>query len=166
MEKEENIPSTRKINIVSREQNTGNLSIKKLLNPTKNKTEQKNIEVKTTTFSQEELMDKWRKYAYSLKMKDLDLYSTLNAQDPILRDNFRIELSIYNTAQEADINNKKPELLGYLRKQLNNTLLDLDLVIDKSNAAKGVFTEKDKYQKLVEKNPKVDELRKKFGLSF
>ena len=56
--------------------------------------------------------------------------------------------------------------MGYLRNQLNNTLIDLDLVINKSSAAKGIYTEKDKYKKLVEKNPKVDELRKKFGLSF
>lgn len=101
-----------------------------------------------------------------MKIKDLDLYSTLNANPPILKENYRIELSIYNAAQETDINNKKPELLGYLRKQLNNTLIDLDLVINKANAEKGVYTEKDKYKKLVEKNPKVDELRKKFGLSF
>lgn len=101
-----------------------------------------------------------------MKIKDLDLYSTLNANPPILKDNNRIELSIYNAAQEADINNKKPELLGYLRKQLNNTLIDLDLVINKASAEKGVYTEKDKYKRLIEKNPKIDELRKKFGLSF
>jgi DNA polymerase III subunit gamma/tau len=111
-------------------------------------------------------VDKWRKFAYSIKLKDLDLYSTLSANDPILRDNFRIELDIYNTTQESDINSKRKDLLRYLRKQLNNTILDLHLVIDKSKEPKGVFTEKDKYKKLVEKNPKVDELRKKFGLSF
>lgn len=111
-------------------------------------------------------MDKWRKFAYSIKLKDLDLYSTLSANDPILKDNFRIELSIYNTTQESDINSKRKDLLRYLRKQLNNTILDLHLVIDKSKEPTGVFTEKDKYKKLVEKNPKVDDLRKKFGLSF
>lgn len=90
----------------------------------------------------------------------------MSANNPILKNNFRVELSIYNTAQKADIDKRKPELLGYLRKQLNNTLLDLDLIIDKSNVPKGFFTEKDKYKKLLEKNPTVDKLRKKFGLSF
>ncbi len=152
--------------MVDREKDTGNLSIKKLLSPTKKKHTENNIEIKTTPFSQEELIEKWRKFSYSVKIKDLDLYSTLNANSPILKDNFRIELVIQNTTQETDINNKKPELLGYLRKQLNNTLLDLDLVINKSNVSKSFYTEKDKYKKLVEKNPKLDELRKKFGLSF
>ena len=152
--------------MVDREKDTGNLSIKKLLSPTKKKHTENNIEIKTTPFSQEELIEKWRKFSYSVKIKDLDLYSTLNANSPILKDNFRIELVIQNTTQETDINNKKPELLGYLRKQLNNMLLDLDLVINKSNVSKSFYTEKDKYKKLVEKNPKLDELRKKFGLSF
>lgn len=137
-----------------------------MLDPNQGKQEEVQLEVKTEPFTQEELVDKWRKFAYSIKMRDLDLYSTLSANDPILKDGWRIELPIYNSAQEADINNKKADLLGYLRKQLKNTVLDLDLVIDKSKAPKGVFTEKDKYKKLVEKNPKVDELRKKFGLSF
>ncbi len=152
--------------MVTKEKSTGNLSIKKLLNPTQKKKEENNIEVKTTPFSQEELTEKWRKFTYSLKIKDLDLYSTLNANPPILKDNYRIELSIYNAAQETDLNNKKPELLRYLRKQLKNTLIDLDLVINKAYADKIIYTEKDKYKRLIEKYPKVDELRKKFGLSF
>ena len=166
LENEKLIPTTRKINVVTREKTTSNLSLKNLLKVTPKQEKEIILEIKKEPFSQEELTDKWRKFAYSIKNKDLDLYSTLNANDPILKDNFRIELSIYNSAQEADINTKRPDLLAYLRKQLNNTVLDLDLVINKSNANKGLFTEKDKYKKLVEKNPNVDKLRKKFGLSF
>ena len=140
--------------------------MKKLLDPNQGKQEEVQVEVKTEPFTQDELTDKWRKFAYSIKMRDLDLYSTLSANDPILKNDWKIELLIYNSAQEADINNKRATLLKYLRKQLNNTLIDLFLIIDKSKTPKGVFTEKDKYQKLIEKNPKIDELRKKFGLSF
>ena len=140
--------------------------MKKLLDPNQGKEKEVQLEVITESFSQEELVEKWRKFAYSVKLKDLDLYSTLSANDPVLKNDWKIELPIYNSAQEADINNRKAELLSYLRKQLNNTILDLDLVIDNSKAPKGVFTEKDKYKKLVEKNPKIDALRKKFGLSF
>lgn len=166
MEKEESIPTTRKIKIIPRQPSQGGLSLKKLLDPNQGKEAEVIIEVKTEPFTQEELVDKWRKFAYSIKMRDLDLYSTLSTNDPILKDNWKIELSIYNSTQEADINNKRVDLLKYLRKQLNNTVLDLDLIIDKSKMPKGVFTEKDKYKKLVEKNPKIDQLRKKFGLSF
>ena len=71
--------------MVVRQKTTENLSIKKLLNPDQKKKEENKIEVKTTPFSEEELIEKWRKFAYSIKIKDLDLYSTLNANPPVLK---------------------------------------------------------------------------------
>ena len=77
-----------------------------------------------------------------------------------------VQLAIFNQAQAVDVNNKKVELLLYLRNQLNNTKIDLELVIDKEAETKGVYTIKDKYEKLVEINPAVDVFRKKFDLHF
>jgi len=143
------------------------LSLKDILNP---KTEQKintaYIEERTEPFSQDELSDKWRKFAYSVKLKDLDLYSTLTVNEPVLKEGFLVQLAIFNQAQAVDVNNKKVELLHYLRNQLNNTKIDLELVIDKEAETKGVYTIKDKYEKLVEINPAVDLFRKKFDLHF
>jgi len=143
------------------------LSLKDILNP---KTEQKIntafIEERTEPFSQDELSDKWRKFAYSVKLKDLDLYSTLTVNEPVLKEGFLVQLAIFNQAQAVDVNNKKVELLHYLRNQLNNTKIDLELVIDKEAETKGVYTIKDKYEKLVEINPAVDLFRKKFDLHF
>ena len=143
------------------------MSLKDILNP---KTEQKIntafIEERTEPFSQDELSDKWRKFAYSVKLKDLDLYSTLTVNEPVLKEGFLVQLAIFNQAQAVDVNNKKVELLHYLRNQLNNTKIDLELVIDKEADTKGVYTIKDKYEKLVEINPAVDLFRKKFDLHF
>lgn len=167
MAKEENIPATRKVNRVNRNQPSSSLSLKELLDPNKGQNKQEvKIKEQFEPFTEDELVDKWRKFAYSVKLKDLDLYSTLSSNDPKLKDNFRIELPIYNSAQEADINNRKAELLSYLRTQLKNTAIDLDLVIDKTKEPKGIFTDADKYKKMVEKNPKIEDLRKRFGLSF
>ena len=143
------------------------MSLKDILNP---KTEQKintaYIEERIEPFSQDELSDKWRKFAYSVKLKDLDLYSTLTVNEPVLKEGFLVQLAIFNQAQAVDVNNKKVELLHYLRNQLNNTKIDLELVIDKEAETKGVYTIKDKYEKLVEINPAVDLFRKKFDLHF
>lgn len=145
----------------------GKLSLKNLLNPQENKEAAAvNIVERFDEFSQDELDDRWRKFAYSVKLHDLDLYSTLTANKPTLKEGFIVELKIFNSAQEADVNNRKAELLAYLRKQLNNTAIDLEMVIDKEAESKGVYTIQDKYKKLVEKNPHVDTLRKKFDLNF
>jgi len=101
-----------------------------------------------------------------VKLRDLDLYSTLTVNEPVLKNDYLVQLAIFNQAQAVDINNKKAELLLYLRTQLNNSKIDLELIIDKDAETKGVYTVKDKYEKLVEKNPAVDLFRKKFDLHF
>lgn len=167
MQQETKLPSTRKINVVQRSKNSdSSLSLKTLLNPVIDPESEIQTEEKRTPFSQNELIDKWRKFAYSIKLQDLDLYSTLSSGEPTLKDDFKIEFTIHNTTQEADINNKKQELLTYLRKQFNNTVIDLTLLIDSSKEQVKAFTDKDKYKQLVEANPKVDDLRKRMGLHF
>lgn len=167
LKKEDVLPSTRKINVSNRPgQSNGNLSLKQLLNPTSQKEEVAVSQTGTTDFSQDELYDKWRKFAYSVKAIDLDLYSTLTVNKPRLKEGYIVEVTIFNSAQEADINARKAELLGYLRKQLNNSSIDLEMVIDKEAESKGVYTIQDKYKKLVEKNPDIEILRKKFDLNF
>jgi len=143
------------------------LSLKDILNPkTEDKVSDVHIEEKTESFSQDDLSDRWRKFAYSVKLKDLDLYSTLTVNEPVLKEGFLVQLVIFNQAQAVDVNNRKLELLNYLRSQLNNTKIDLELVIDKEAETKGVYTHKDKYKKLVEINPSVDVFRKRFDLQF
>lgn len=142
------------------------MSLKSLLNPVDNNETDIQTEEKRTPFSQDELIDKWRKFAYSVKLQDLDLYSTLSSGEPTLEDDFKVVFTLHNATQEADVNNKRQELLTYLRKQFNNTVIDLQLVIDNSKEQVKAFTDKDKYKQLVDGNPKVDELRKKMGLHF
>ena len=143
------------------------MSLKDILNPkTEDKVSDVYIEEKTESFSQDDLSDRWRKFAYSVKLKDLDLYSTLTVNEPVLKEGFLVQLVIFNQAQAVDVNNRKLELLNYLRSQLNNTKIDLELVIDKEAETKGVYTHKDKYKKLVEINPSVDVFRKRFDLQF
>jgi hypothetical protein len=168
LNKEDNIPTTRKISVVNKTSYVKeSLSLKDILNPkTKEKANAAYIEERTEPFSQDDLSDRWRKFAYSVKLKDLDLYSTLTVNEPVLKEGFLIQLAIFNQAQAVDVNNKKVELLNYLREQLNNTKIDLELVIDKEAETKGVYTIKDKYEKLVEINPAVDVFRKKFDLHF
>lgn len=142
------------------------MSLKSLLNPVDNNETDIQTEEKRTPFSQDELIDKWRKFAYSVKLQDLDLYSTLSSGEPTLEDDFKVVFTLHNATQEADVNNKRQELLTYLRKQFNNTVIDLQLVTDNSKEQVKAFTDKDKYKQLVDGNPKVDELRKKMGLHF
>ena len=84
-DKEISIPTTRKINLVEREQSTSNISIKTLLNPSPNKDKEVITEIKKEPFSQEELADKWRRFAYSIKNSILSLGLRYLVKTPLLK---------------------------------------------------------------------------------
>ena len=61
-------------------------------------------------------------------------------------------------------------MLNHLRKELRNAALELSIEITASNEgerdAVTYFSEKERYQKMVEKNPTLDELRKRLDLDL
>ncbi len=61
---------------------------------------------------------------------------------------------------------EKYDLLGYLRQNLKNYDVDLVIDVNETEVKKYAYTPIEKYQKLKEKNPLIDELRKHFDLDI
>lgn len=118
------------------------------------------------SFSQEQLTEVWMEYAYQIKKQDLDFFSTLSSFLPFINSEDNVEVTVHNSTQEADILKMKPELLTYVRKTIQNYDLDFEILVDKAEAKEIAVTPQEKYAKLVEKNPLLDDLRKKLDLGF
>lgn len=77
---------------------------------------------------------------------------------------------IVNDLQDEQLNSERADLLYFLRKNLQ--CADLELAIDKkkitegSEAPKVFLNDKEKYVKMAEKNPSLEELRKKLDLDL
>ena len=77
---------------------------------------------------------------------------------------------IVNELQDEQLNSERADLLYFLRKNLQ--CADLELAIDKkkitegSEAPKVFLNDKEKYVKMAEKNPSLEELRKKLDLDL
>jgi DNA polymerase-3 subunit gamma/tau len=56
--------------------------------------------------------------------------------------------------------------MTYLKKALNNYSLQLKVTVNEEAARQYAFTPEEKYQKLREKNPAIDLLRKTFDLDL
>lgn len=56
--------------------------------------------------------------------------------------------------------------MEYLRTNLNNHFISLKITVNEEVAKKFAFTPEEKYQKLREKNPAIDILRKTFDLDL
>jgi len=119
-----------------------------------------------SVFSQELLNLHWDEYAETLKLDFPHLYSMLKKHRPVLMEEFRIDFSIENRLLEEELNEKKGELLGYLRKELNNSKITLQTRISEADKNSRPYTDKEKFEKMAEKNPSLRKLKEDLDLEI
>ena len=61
---------------------------------------------------------------------------------------------------------EKKEIIDYIRKNLKNNDIYIELTVDEKIEEKLVYTEKDKYDLMKKKNPNLEKLRDYFNLSI
>lgn len=94
------------------------------------------------------------------------LASNLGADTPTLKDANTIHITLPNGTMKKEIEREQGDLIRYLRRQLNNYAISLEISVNETTAKKFAFTPEEKYQKLREKNPAIDLLRKEFDLEL
>lgn len=118
-------------------------------------------------FSQEILINRWNEYAELVKKQGkINLFTLLTANAPVLQPSFKIELAIENKIQENQLMHERIDLLNFLRKDLNNYQIELITKLVENTEKKRLYTSIDKYQHMLEKNPKLEEFKKRFNLDL
>jgi len=67
---------------------------------------------------------------------------------------------------KKEVEREQNDLMVYLRSKLNNHAINLKITVNEEAAKKYAFTPEEKYEKLREKNPAIDLLRKEFDLDL
>ena len=67
---------------------------------------------------------------------------------------------------KLELENEKKQLLIYLRENLKNNELYMEINVDESVQEKLVYTDKDKYELMKKKNPDIEILKDSFNLSI
>lgn len=120
----------------------------------------------TEAFTETEMLDYWFKYAQRLTDKGyMIMASLLRISDPKLEGS-KIIYELPNEGSKIDFDKEKPDLLGYLRGHLHNHELAIEVVVNESVKSKIAFTAQDKYNRLNEINPHLEELRRAFDLDL
>ncbi|MCA0153246.1 DNA polymerase III subunit gamma/tau [Winogradskyella vincentii] len=116
--------------------------------------------------NQEDLIKAWNEYTQSLHRKgEKILASIFEMEVPELKDT-AICLTYSNNTNKIELERAQYPLMAYLKKALKNYDLYLDISVNEEVAKKYAFTPKEKYEKLKEKNPNIEVLRKTFGLDI
>lgn len=114
-------------------------------------------------FTPEQLRAVWLQFAEQRKPYQMEYHMLLQEYDFI--DN-KVIVHLHNNFQESLLNTIKLDLLTYLRDALGNNSLQLGgefkTVIDDDR--KVLYTNREKFDHLMEKNPLIRELKDKFGL--
>ena len=108
----------------------------------------------------------WNKYAQRLGDKGYKIMeSLLLINDPVLNGT-NITLELPNQGSKIDFETEISGLLGYLKGHLHNHNITIEVIVNEKIATKQAFTTQEKYNRLSEKNPNLDLLRKTFDLDL
>jgi len=152
----------------------GTLSIKQVANGNQDGDEKKEIIEQVNgikdrpeqAFKQEDLEKAWVLYSESVMKGSPNLYSTLTKRKPQLKEDHLIVLKIDNKVQEKEIREKRADIHGFLRKELNNFKLRLETSIPESQEESKAYFPEEIYQKMAEKNPNIKKLKDQLDMEI
>lgn len=124
------------------------------------------VHLPTETFNETDMLLHWNKYAQRLGDKGYKIMeSLLLINDPVLIGT-TITLELPNQGSKIDFETEMNGLLGHLRGHLHNHNITIEVIVNEKVATKQAFTVQEKYNRLCEKNPNLDLLRKTFDLDL
>ncbi len=118
-------------------------------------------------FDSDSLLKHWNEYAEQIKNEGkINIFTIMTANPPVVLENFMIELLIENKIQEELLSAEKVDLLNFLRTRLQNFEIQLITKQAEASSKKRLYTSSEKYNHMVEKNPKLEDFRRRFNLDI
>lgn len=112
----------------------------------------------------EELANTIKKYADEIKIDKSAFAATLNNHKPELLDNNNVVLTLDNKVQ--DDKSELNKLLGFIKKELDNNQIKLQVKIIKKDDIQKAYTTEDKFKKMAKKNPALVDLKAQLDLDI
>ncbi len=117
-------------------------------------------------FTENDLHAAWKEYSRVLEHKGEHIMaSNLNMSLPDLQGT-TIKVCYPNHTIKVEMERSQQDLLRFLSKKLNNYSIGLDIDVNEKTERKYVYTPREKFEKLREKYPLMDKLRKTFDLDI
>ncbi len=116
------------------------------------------------SFSQAELEEKWEQYLKTLATRPALKSAMVSC--PKIIDKTKLLLGVGSKIGEEEISKIKPELLGWLRRELRNSYIEIEteLVVRESEGRQ--LTQSELYAKMQEKNPAFQKFIAKLSLKL
>ena len=120
----------------------------------------------TQPFTEKELITAWNTFIEKLRKDGKhNLASILAIDTPKVKGTI-IHLEFPNATNKVEVERQQYDLLSYVRKTLSNYDISLSITINEVMEKQYAYTAADKFEKLKEKNPNIDILKKTFDLDI
>lgn len=114
-------------------------------------------------YTPDQLRAVWKEFAETRKLYQAEYH--LLSQEIEIRDTHQVIVHLHNPIQETLLNTIKSEALTFLREKLSNhTILLSGKFAEVGEEKKVLYTNREKFDHLMEKNPKLKELKDRLGL--
>lgn len=148
----------------------GKPSIATMLNQSKSNDKEDVVNVanlRNNSFTDEQLQISWSAYAKQVDEKGkTSLWHTLTVAKPSLGEQHQIFFKVFNAVQESDIQAVLTELSLHLRNNLQNDHLQIVVEVNKDDSERKPYTNREKYLRLVQKNPILESFRSQLDLEI
>lgn len=153
---------------------TSSLSIASLTQENEAAKEAEKLEAYTSDlreeFDESQLLEVWKTLAEHIKKEGAEgssmVYAAMTTHELSLEPNFTILLKVDNKSQVEEVALFRTEIHSFLRKTLRNGAIELKLKIIKNKKEKKAYTPEEKFNKLAEKHPDLNRLKKELDLDF
>lgn len=151
--------------------NSKTISINDLLNtPEKKNTDLANndfVSIKNNEpFTIEKLLPVWQEFAEKVKQEGKGMLYTILCNPPVLLDDNKIQVTLFNRSLEDEFNTHRLEILTHLRNILNNDFIYLESIVQAIESKNKLYTAKDKFEYLSKSNPNILLLKDTFSLEI
>jgi len=118
-------------------------------------------------FTESELQTAWKDFQkFLIKKGEKSIASILATDIPTCQENFHIQFILPNKLMEDQLKQVKPKLIKFIRESLNNYGISLNIVVNETIEKKFAYTPQEKYNKLLEKNAFLKDLKDTFQLDL
>lgn len=142
------------------------LKAKKKINNLKNE-KSKNSIYNEFEFDNDQLQKSWIKFQKKINKEGRkNLASILSINKPEIIKGNLISYTLTNNTNKLELEKNKFDLINFLKKDLKNDKILLEIRVNKLKEKSFVYTPSEKYDKLKKLNPNIEILRKEFKLNL
>jgi DNA polymerase-3 subunit gamma/tau len=122
----------------------------------------------TVEFDPDRILKAWEDYTSSVEKTQPRVFSTLKNNRPVVRADGTIMLLLNSEAQQDHfMNNIRPELTRFICSATGLEEIRIEVgVTEEGQNGKRIYTDQDKLDYLIRKNPELGQLKSRFNLDF